>query len=318
MLRSTSDLAATLAIAAALALLPLVSTNAYILNVAAVALLFAVFASSWNLISGFAGVFSFGHQAFFGLGAYTSALLAMRLGLSPWVGIPVGGLAAAAAGLLVALPVLRIRSVPHVAIVTLAFAEILRIVVSNLTGLTRGELGLWGIPALPGFGAVAFDGASRVPGYFVALGLFCATSLAVGAMVTSRFGLMLKAIRDNQDAAESLGIDLARTKLAVFAIGAFLAGVAGAVYAHHINILTPGSVLSGDLMVTIVAMTLVGGRGTLVGPLLGALALHVGLEALRALADYRLFAYGALLLLTVTFYPNGLASLIGKLTSPKS
>src|SRR5208282_3404839 len=163
-----------IAILGLLCFVPLFVHNPYLLHLFILSMLYAMLAGSWNLINGYAGIFTFGHQAFFGLGAYASALLAMDAGLSPWITLWFGGCVAALAGLAIGLPVLRIRSVAHVAIVTLAFAVIVQTVVSNLPDFTRGTLGLAGIPAftafaLQGIGMVSFGAGDQVAYYYVAL-----------------------------------------------------------------------------------------------------------------------------------------------------
>lgn len=296
-------------LAAILALVPAVTTDPYFIHILILALMHAALTSSWNLLTGYAGLFSFGHQAFFGLGAYVSALMAMKLGLSPWLTLPLGGVLAAAAGFLIALPCLRLRAPPYIAIATLAFAEICRVTATNLVDLTRGELGLWGIPEmtaipLPGLATISFVG-ERVPYFYLMLALYLATMALLYRLVRSPFGLALKSVRDSQEAAESLGVDITRAKVAAFVISAFLAGIVGAFYAHYVLILTPSAVLSVGVMVEIVAMTLIGGLGTFLGPTIGAFTLTLMLEYLRLLGDYRLLIYGALLIAIILFMPEG-------------
>jgi branched-chain amino acid transport system permease protein len=297
-----------------LCIVPLFTQEAYFLHICILALLFGALASSWNLINGYAGIFTFGHQAFFGLGAYGSALMSMKLGLSPWLTMWIAGVLSAALGCFISMPVLRIRSVPHIAIMTLAFAEIVRIVCSNLTDFTRGELGLWGIPpftsfTLPLIGPVTFDAAHKLGYYYVIVFLWL---LIVGLtywLLRNRFGFGLRAIRDSQIAAESLGLNLTRYKTLVFALSSMLAGVLGAFYAHYVLILTPSSALGIDIMIQIVAMTLIGGIGRLLGPTIGAFILTFGLEGLRGFGEYRMLIYGVLLVAIVMFLPKGLASM---------
>jgi len=296
-------------VAAAIAVVPAISADPYFIHILILSMMHAALVSSWNLLTGYAGLFSFGHQAFFGLGAYVSALMAMRLGLSPWLTLFAGGVVAAGAGLLIALPCLRLRAPPYIAIATLGFAEICRFVATNLVGLTRGELGLWGIPEMtaltvPGVGTLSFTG-QRVPYFYLMLGLWVAIMALLYRLIRSPFGLALKSVRDSQDAAESLGVDITRTKVAAFVISAFLAGLVGSFYAHYVLILTPSAVLSVGVMVEIVAMTLVGGLGTFLGPTLGAFTLTLMLEYLRALGEYRLLIYGALLIVIILFMPEG-------------
>jgi branched-chain amino acid transport system permease protein len=305
------------AVAAVLGLLcvvPFVVHSPYVLHLFILSMLYAMLAGSWNLINGYAGLFTFGHQAFFGIGAYGSALLAMNAGLSPWITLWFGGILAALAGLVIGLPVLRIRSTAHVAIVTLVFAVIVQTVVSNWTDFTRGALGLGGIPpftafALPGIGVVAFGGGDQVANYWTSLVLLALSSALLVWLVASRTGLALKAIRDSEMAADSLGVDPIRYKLIAFLVSSFIAGIAGAYYAHYLHILTPDSTIGVSIMITILVITLIGGIGTTIGPLAGAFLVVFGLEGLRGLGDYRLMVYGVLLVVFVIFMPNGLAQL---------
>tara|TARA_Y100001951_G_scaffold96232_1_gene94692 strand:- start:420 stop:1418 length:999 start_codon:yes stop_codon:yes gene_type:complete len=315
---------AILGVIAVMLILPLVTQDTYLLHVLILAMIFGIFASAWNFVTGFAGIKTFGHHAFFALGAYASALIGINIGLSPWLTIWIGGLIAAVAGLFIGLPILRIRSMPHVAIVTLGFAEIVRITLSNLTEITRGELGLWGIPVfesftLPGVGEVVFSPANKLPYYYLALVLLLLSLLVITMLMRSRTGLSLIAMRDAEDAAQSLGVNLTRQKLQVFVISSFLVGVAGAFYAHYITILTPMAVAGVDLMILIIAMVLVGGLGTLTGPIAGALLLMILVEFLRDIDTFRMLVYGAIIILSVMFLPKGLVTIGQNLTrSPKA
>jgi branched-chain amino acid transport system permease protein len=276
-------------------------------------MLFATFASAWNFSVGFGGLKSFGHQCFFGIGAYTSALLASRLGLSPWVTIFVGAVLASAIGAIVAIPVLKIKSMAHVAIVTLALAEIVRLFATNLRWLTNGESGLVGIPpfdpvALPGLPAVVFDSAHKVSYYYVAALALVATVAIIMGLMRSRFGLVLTAMRDAEAAAESLGAVAPRYKTAVFLLSAALVGLAGAIYAHYILVLTPTAVMGLDIMVQVLGMVLIGGMGTIYGPIIGAFGLTILVELLRDAAELRFVIYGALIMIVILLRPDGLAS----------
>lgn len=294
---------------------PMITRNSYLLHILILTMIFGIFASAWNLVSGFAGLKTFGHHAFFGIGAYASALISIKGGLSPWLTIWIGALIATAAGLFIGLPILRIKSMPHVAIVTLGFAEIVRIVISNLQSITRGELGLWGIRPFDGFtlpliGKVSFTPADKVPYYYLILLLLIASTGIIAWLMRSHTGLAIVAMREVEDAAESLGVNLTRQKLLVFAISAFLVGVAGAFYAHYVSILTPSAAVGIDLMILVIAMALVGGLGTFSGPLIGALILTVMVEWLRDIGQYRLLVYGAMIVLIVMFLPKGLTTLV--------
>lgn len=289
---------------------PFVVQDQYILHVMIIALMFSVLAVSWNFIIGYIGTFSLGHQAFFGIGAYVSALLSMKAGISPWFGLALGGFAAAFLSVVIGLPCLRLRAAPYIAIATLAFAEVARLVCMNLVDLTRGELGLWGIPifpevVIPLLGTISFEGGARLPYYYLILIILIITMVVYHFILNSHIGLAFKAIGDSQDASESVGVNLTRYKLLSFVIGSFFAGVAGSFYAHYLLILTPTAVFSFGIMVDIIVMTLLGGVSTFIGPILGAMLVTFGLEYMRILEDYRLIAYGLLLVTLILFLPRG-------------
>lgn len=284
--------------------LPLFVQN-YVLHLLILSLIFAILASSWNLIAGYSGIFSFGHQAFFGIGAYVSALMSMNLGISPWFGLIIGGVFAAIAGAFISLPVLRLRIVPYIAILTLGFGEITKLVTSNLVELTRGELGLSGIPAFTSIGPISFNLANRLNVYYLVLVIFIICTFVVYRIVKGPQGLALKSIKESQDAAESLGINLTKHKLYVFVISAFIAGVAGSLFAHYVQVLTPSSAISIDIMMQILLIVVIGGLGTIAGPLVGSFIVVMGLEYLRVLGDYRLVIYGLIIVLVIMFMPDG-------------
>lgn len=288
-----------------LLVLPIFAGN-YTLHILILALMYAVLALSWNLVIGYSGIFSFGHQAFFGIGAYVSALLSMKLAVSPWFGLIIGGIAAAVAGGLISLPVLRLKAAPYIAILTLGFAEIVKLVASNLVDLTRGELGLSGIPAFTSFGSISFNLAHRLNLYYVILILLFLTVFAMIKIINGPRGLALKSIRESQDAAESLGVDLRKNKLYVFMLSSFIAGTAGSFYAHYVQVLTPSSVIGVEVMLQILVITVIGGLGTVIGPVVGSFIVVIGLEYLRFLGDYRLLIYGAVLVLAIMFMPEGI------------
>jgi branched-chain amino acid transport system permease protein len=279
-------------------------------------LLFAVLTLSWNLLYGYTGIFSFGHQAFFGIGAYSSALLAMKTGVSPWFALPIGGIVAAVLSLLIGLPCLKLRLGPYVAIATYGFAEIARIICSNLVGLTRGESGLWGIPTFTDLeiGSLTINFAvSRIPYYYVILIIFFVTAIFLYRQINSPTGLALKSIRESLDAAESLGVSISKYKLLAFIISSFVAGVAGAFYAHYILILTPSCIFSIDVMIQIVAINLIGGAGTFAAPIAGAFIFTFGIEYLRTFGEYQFMLYGVLLVIFILFLPQGVIHRILKI-----
>jgi branched-chain amino acid transport system permease protein len=294
---------------------PLLVRQPYLLHVLILCNLFATFAIGWNFVTGFAGLKTFGHHALFALAAYASALLSKQLAISPWLTIWLGSLLAMGVGLIAAVPALRISSIPHIAIVTLAFAEIVRIAIANLKDITRGEMGLVGIPAFDPiqtglFGTLNFAGSMKIPFFYLSSVFMIICWLAVYVLMRSRFGLAFVAIRNSQDAAESLGINLARYKFVAFGVSAFIVGLSGALYAHYIRVLTPHSVAGLDVMIFVIAMVLVGGIGTHSGPVVGALLLVAGTESLRIIGEYRLLIYGLLTVMTILFFPQGLVSIV--------
>jgi branched-chain amino acid transport system permease protein len=223
--------------------------------------------------------------------------------------------AAAAVGAIIAFPVLRIRSMAHVAIVTLALAEIVRIVTANLRGITNGESGLVGIPPLsaiklPFLPEAVFDSAHKIGYYYVAAGVLVITFTLIAVLMRSRIGLVITAMRDAEAAAESLGAVAPRLKIGIFLMSAALVGMAGAIYAHYILVLTPTAVMGLDTMVQVLGMVLVGGLGTIYGPVLGALCLTVLIEVLRDTGEYRFIAYGAIIILVIMLRPDGLVSVL--------
>ncbi len=291
-------------------LLPFIVPSPYTLHIFIITIVFAILAASWNILNGFAGIKSLGHHAMFGLGAYTSAILSMRLSVDPWLGMVVGGLVAGLVGVLLAFPVLRLRTAPYIAIATLAFAEIVKLITSNLVDLTRGQLGLSGIPALTAipvpWGEIQFTLAHRTNSYYLALIFLVFVIWLTRYISKSSIGLALLAIKESQDAAESLGVHLTKYKIIVFAISSSIAGVTGAFFAHFIHVLTPSSVMDMSVMIEILAITFIGGLGTIYGPLVGAVLIIAGLEYLRFLGDYRILIYGVLLVVTILWLPQGI------------
>ncbi len=281
---------------ALLAILPAVTRNPYSQHLLILSIIFAILVSTWNILFGFMGVYSFGHQAFFGLGAYVSGLLAVKLGWTPWIGMPLAGLAAVFASLIISWPTFRLKGA-YVAIVTLAFAEVLRIICTNWVGLTRGQLGLE-VPLL-------FEGTSRVPAYYVIFLIFLCTMILLVKIMGSSFGLISIAIRESQEAAESLGIDLVKYKRAAFGLMSFLAGLTGAFYAHYMGVLTPDAI-GLQIMFSVIVMGLFGGIGTLAGPVVGAFLLTFLSEYLRELATFRFLVYSLIIIFMVLFSPKGL------------
>jgi len=277
-------------------------------------LLFAALGMAWNILGGYTGQFSFGHAAFFGTGAYTTAVLHIGLGLNPWLGLAT----AAAAGGLVALLVgyLSFRyglRGSYFALITLAFAEVLRIL-ANSAEFTGGGVGLY-VPLDLGIANLQF--ADKAGYYYVALA-FAVLSLVVGWMLErSRLGAQMMAIRENEDAAQALGVDTFACKLKAIVISGALTGIGGAFYTHYYLYIDPGIAYGPGVSVEILLVPIIGGLGTVFGPLAGSAVLHgAGELARRLMGDapgLSLIFYGVLLVVMVRFMPEGLMGVVWRI-----
>lgn len=303
-----------LAALAFLATIPLITSNSYIVNLLTVVLLFAMLAEAWNILGGLAGQFSIGHAAFFGLGAYTSTLLFISWKISPWIGMFIGAGVSIVFGLGMGLLCFRLRG-PFFTFITIGFAEVLRLIFLNVPSLTRGPEGIL-IP-FSGDSWVSLQFLSKVPFYYVILILALSTALVTLAIKNSRTGLCFMAIREDENAAQSLGIDTRNYKLLALTISVFFTALAGTFYAQYILYIDPGSVMSVNLSIEMTIPAVVGGMGTVLGPIMGAFVLRPIAEVTRAVlgggyTGLYLLVYGAILILTILFMPEGIAEKIAK------
>jgi branched-chain amino acid transport system permease protein len=285
-----------LIVAAVLALVYADHLNEYWMHVAIIAMFYAILASSWSLLAGYSGLFSLGHMAFASIGGYTSALLVQWFGIPIVLGMAAGVAMCCVLGALIGAVCLRMSG-PYLAIFTLGFAEIIRITFSTEDDVTAGMAGLHTEPL--------FNSISRLPYFYTAFGLLALSLAVMGALVRSRWGLFLRAIREDEQAAAASGIAVARFRIMVFAIASAFAGLAGGFYAHYIGILTP-SIGGLDLMAVLVVMTVIGGMERLPTAVGGAFAVEFLLEVLREYGQWRLPIFGIILLLTMRFARNGL------------
>jgi len=298
--------------------LPFLIRDRYFQHLLVLSGIFVILSTSWNFLAGYSGLLNLGHVAFFGIGGYSSALLALKLGLSPWVGLPSGGIIASLFGICLGIPSFRLSG-PYLAITTIGFSEILRLISMNWVELTRGSLGLYGIPPftalkLPGGLSIRFVSEQNV--YYLVLIFVVLTLVLMHKLTHSEFGITLKSMREDETGAESIGINTSRYKLTVFMISAFLAGLAGSLYAHYIRLISPEMLSLGETF-SVLTMVMVGGLGTLFGPVIGAVLLTFLSEGLRFLEDIvkidiRFIIYGALLILTILFMRNGIVGLFRK------
>lgn len=350
-----------------LLLAPFAITDAYIMHIAITAYFYAILASSWSLLAGYAGQFSFGHMAFMAIGAYTTGLFGkyIRLTSAPtqtctefpigeqwlvilnptginssavtcleigkanmpdgsyiivpsvWIGIGLGILMGAIFGFLVGALVLRLRST-YLALFTIGFSEIIRAIISAEIDITEGQSGLELSPLFPGglniFG-YSFSATDKVPPYYVMLGLLILSLLLMFWLASSRFGLFIRSIREDEEAAAALGVHVVRYKILVFVITSTLAAAAGAIQGHYVGIITPNILIIAQMSL-VIAMAVIGGLESLISAAIGAIILEFVLEYLRRsfsigpievdMSIWRLVFFGLLLMLTLRFRRNGL------------
>ena len=304
---------AVLAIAIAF---PFVFPSSFMVNFGVMALFYAFIGQSWNISGGFAGQLSFGHVAFFGVGAYASTIVQLRLGWSPWLGLPAAALAGALVGGVIG--VLSFRAGlkgSYFALITLAFAEVLRIV-TNSVSFTGGGLGML-IPMKAS--AANFQFADRSGFYFLIL-LLAALSVALAEWLRrSRFGAQLAAIRENEDSAKALGINVFREKVKVMLLSGAIGGMGGCFFAQYFLYIDPLVVFGVDKSVEMLLVSMIGGAGTVYGPLVGALLLAFISDITRVLTQIQglsLVLYGSLLVVIIAYLPNGLIDLFKRRRKP--
>jgi len=291
------------------AVYPFIFDSNFAINFGILVLFFALIGQSWNIAGGFAGQLSFGHAAFFGIGAYCSTILQLKFGVNPWLGLPASVAGGALAGALIALLSFRagLRG-SYFALITLAFAEAFRIIANSLA-ITGGGVGLL-IPMQRS--AANFQFPSRI-GFYYVIAALAVLSIAVALWLKrSRFGARLAAIRENEDAARALGIDTFREKVKVMALSGGMCAAGGTFYAQYFLYIDPAVAFGVDKSVEMLLVTMIGGAGTVYGPLIGSLLLTLVGEVTRNLTEAQglsLIIYGCLLVVIIGFLPNGLVDL---------
>ena len=295
-----------LPVVAALAVIPLIVRNEYILYTAVMAGIYIILTSSLNITNGYTGLFQFGHAAFYGIGAYTAAILSTRYGFNFLVTLPLGGIMAALIGAAIALPTLRLSGI-FLALVTIGFQQITYLVIMNWIGLTRGPMGIPGIPSPSIFG---YELMGNTGYYYLILVLAIIVIFLISRIVTSRVGRTFVAIREDELAAVSVSIAIFRAKVMSFVIATFFAGIAGAFFAHHAGFISADSFRLEETFI-ILTMLIVGGMGSITGPVIGAVFLVVLPEVFRFLAEYRGVVYGLIMIAVILFRPEGIAGVPG-------
>jgi len=288
------------------ALLPLATNNPTHLNLAILVLMAAQLGVAWNLLGGYAGQVSLGHAAFYGLGAYTSTMLLLNFGINPWLGMLLGGVVSALLSLAFGWSCFRLKG-HYFAMATIAVAEIVQIVFTNWD-YAGSAVGLTIPMTQRGWGAMVF--ADKAPYYWLALGLLVLTLLATWAVERSHIGYYLRAIKDEPDAARSIGINIARYKQIALSLSAFFTALGGSLYAQKELYIDPNSVLSTALSIKMALVSILGGVGTLFGPVIGSVVLTTIEELTRSFfggggRGTDTIIYAALIIGIAVFYPSG-------------
>lgn len=297
---------ATAAVLVVLFAIPFVVHDDYYLHLFIVSGIFAAAVVGLDLIVGYVGQLSLAHAAFFALGAYTSALLFVRLHWSMWLGLPAAALLVGVVAIVLGSVILRTRGHRFI-IITVVFAELMRLVATNWVDMTRGFMGLPGlaVPPLvvPGIGAIDLTSKSRF--YYVVLVAAIVAFLICRAIVRSSIGRKFVLIRENEPLAESLGISAFRYSMIAFAVGAAIAGAAGSLYAHYVGFVSP-DLFNFSYVTIMLIMVILGGKGTLVGPALGAVIFTFLPEFLREASHWRMITFAAILIAATLFMPKGI------------
>jgi len=281
-------------------LAPFVTATTYSLSVMTSALLFAMLAIGLNVVVGYCGLLDLGYAAFFAIGAYTSGVLATRYGWPLLTTVPVVIVAAVLAGVVIGGPTLRLRS-DYLAIVTLGFGEIIRITANNLA-ITGGPSGIYGIPGIDLFG---LDLSGPVGFYYFCVVVVALAAIGAARLGRSRIGRAWRFIREDEDAAEAMGINTYRIKLAAYICGAIWGGIAGVLFGAQLSAISPPSFTFLWSALILMAVVL-GGMGSTPGVVVGAVIISVLPEILRGVADYRYFVFGIMLIVLMVFRPEGL------------
>ncbi len=282
-----------LSLIAAWAVIPAVSKNAYVIHLLFSCAIFAILACSLNIVVGITGLPNMSHATFFGIGAYMAALLSIHFKVPFYVNLILGGLVSLLFGIALGLPTLRLKGF-YLSLVTIGFGQIVRIVEINWVSLTRGPMGLPGIAGAK----IGGYGFSKRDFIYYCMAVLAILIFTVRRMMNSKIGRALSAIKNDDIVAKSLGVNTTGYKAFAFSLSAFFAGMAGTIYAHYISFISPDSFTSAD-STTILCMVILGGSGTLLGPVLGAIILTLAPEVLRFADMYRMVFVGVVMIVGV-------------------
>jgi branched-chain amino acid transport system permease protein len=274
--------------------------NDYLVHIVITIGVYVILTLSLNIIVGYAGQFALGHAAFYGIGAYVAAILMVNHQVSFWLVLPISAIVTGLFGVLLGSPVIRLKG-DYLGIVTLGFGEIVRLIFVNWVDVTNGPMGIPGIPSPELFG-YSFSG--KIEYYYLILLLTAISVFVMNRIIHSGIGLNLLTVREDEIAAEAIGIRPTKFKLLAFSIGAFFAGAAGAFWASYISFISPDTFQYID-SVTILAMVVLGGMASVPGSILGAAILTITPEILRFMSEYRMMLVGVAIVLMMVYKPSG-------------
>jgi branched-chain amino acid transport system permease protein len=280
--------------------------STYQVNIMATALMYVVLGLGLNIVVGVAGLLNLGYVAFYAVGAYTYALLHLHFGLGFWAALPIGGMLSALFGILLGFPVLRLRG-DYLAIVTLGFGEIIRLILENWNAFSRGPSGISNIPRPEFFGLDMSLETAIIYLYYLMICMVLFAIFVVNRLQNSRIGRAWFALREDEIACQAMGIDKTRTKLTAFALGSTWAGMAGVFFAAKTTFINPASFTFLESAI-ILCIVVLGGMGSIVGVIVGAFVLILAPEYLRVFADYRMLAFGTVLVVMMLLRPQGIVA----------
>ena len=296
-----------------LLILPVFVTDTYIRHLFIMAFIYAVLASNWDLSLGYAGLFNFGHLSFFAGGVYTAAIATKTFGLSPWIGIPMGGVTAGLIALVLAIPVARLKGI-YVVLVTFAFSQVLLQLILSQSQITGGAEGMVRIPALQ-LGSYKFIRDFKFGYYYVALGLLFISTIYLWLMSRSSFGKSLLALRDNEEYASARGISISSARTLALIASAIFPGIVGGFFAIYLRVASP-DVLGFGALSLVLSMVLIGGTASIAGPIIAAFVIFFATEAMagiRGMEEARFIVVAVAMILVLRFAPGGLVRIVDRL-----
>lgn len=292
-----------------LAAAPFFFEESYTRHLFILAMIYAVVASNWDLSLGYAGIFNFGHMAFFAVGVYTAAIAAKTFGISPWLALPLSGISAGLTALIIAAPLARLKGI-YVVLVTFAFSQLLLQLILSQSQITGGAEGMVRIPPLT-LGDYKFIRDFKFGYFYVALTLLILSSVYLLILTRSTFGRALLAVRDNEDYAQARGISVSRARLLALIASSIFPGIAGGFFAIYLRVASP-EVLGFGTLSLVLSMVLIGGTATVIGPIVAAFAIFFATEAMagiRGMEEMRFIIVAVAMIIVLRFAPGGLARL---------